>query len=212
MQEAELAYPFQSIRAVLDTYRERHPEKIALYDLDQEKGANYVELHEAANRVARYLESLGIKKGDRVGLLADENLEKLLIWMGIWRLGAVVCPLNIEINAGHIRELLGTIGPKLTLWHRELDGAALTGGVDGQIMRFDDWDRDYEGGLDGEEFFANLAKLEPGPEVSSENGPDDLSCIFCTSGTTSTPKSVVYNHMAYWLNGLNTVDFLGLDG
>jgi acyl-coenzyme A synthetase/AMP-(fatty) acid ligase len=37
-----------------------------------------------------------------------------------------------------------------------------------------------------------------------------VSCIFCTSGTTSRPKCVVYNYMAYWLNGLNTIDFLGL--
>ncbi|MAF49778.1 MAG: AMP-dependent synthetase [Rhodospirillaceae bacterium] len=210
MQETDLAYLFQSIRAVLDENRERHPGKIALYDLDQDKSASYAQLHEAANRTARYLVSLGIGKGDRVALLADECLEKLLIWMGIWRLGAVVCPLNVEINAGHIRELLQTIEPKLTLWHTDIDGAAMTGGVGGIIMRFDGWDQDYSGVTDGEEFFSQLALVAPEPEVATENGPDDISCIFCTSGTTSKPKSVVYNHMAYWLNGLNTIDFLDL--
>ena len=40
----------------------------------------------------------GVKKGSRVLLLSDECLEKLLIWFGAWRIGAVVCPLNIEIN------------------------------------------------------------------------------------------------------------------
>ncbi len=210
MQEAALAYPFQSIRAVLDTYRERHPHKIALYDLDQDKQATYAELHEAANRIARLLETLGIGKGDRVALLADECLEKLLIWMGIWRLGAVVCPLNIEINATHIQELLHTIEPKLTLWHRDVDGAALTKGIGGAVMRFDGWDRDYGGDPGADEFFSRLASVGPQPGVDGENGPDDLSCIFCTSGTTSRPKSVVYDHMAYWLNGLNTIDFLDL--
>ncbi len=37
-----------------------------------------------------------------------------------------------------------------------------------------------------------------------------MSSIFCTSGTTSKPKCVVYDHMAYWLCGLNTIDMLGL--
>ena len=31
-------------------------------------------------------------------LLSDENLEKLLIWLGVWRIGAVICPFNLEIN------------------------------------------------------------------------------------------------------------------
>ena len=34
--------------------------------------------------------------------------------------------------------------------------------------------------------------------------------MFCTSGTTSKPKLVVYDHAAYWLSGLSTLDMLGL--
>jgi acyl-coenzyme A synthetase/AMP-(fatty) acid ligase len=202
--------PFQSIRSVLNEYRERHPDKIALFDLDQDKSISWEQLHRWANLVARYLEGRGIKRGDRVGLLADESLEKMIIWMGIWRLGAVVCPLNIEINAAHIRELLGSISPKLTLWHVGIDGPSLTDGIDGDVMKYDTWQSDIQGNSNSDEFFNQVAAIAPGAEVSGENGPDDISCIFCTSGTTSRPKCVVYNHMAYWLNGLNTIDFLGL--
>ena len=202
--------PFQSIRSVLNEYKDRHPDKIALFDLDQDKSISWEQLHRWANLVARYLEGRGVKRGDRVGLLADESLEKMIIWMGIWRLGAVVCPLNIEINAAHINELLGSISPKLTLWHVDIDGPAITDGIDGDVMKFDTWQPNIEGNSNSDEFFSRVAALAPGGEVSGENGPDDLSCIFCTSGTTSRPKCVVYNHMAYWLNGLNTIDFLGL--
>ena len=34
--------------------------------------------------------------------------------------------------------------------------------------------------------------------------------MFCTSGTTARPKIVVYDHAAYWLSGLSTLEFLGL--
>jgi len=130
--------------------------------------------------------------------------------MGIWRLGAVVCPLNVEINESHIQELLSSIEPKLTLWHGKLDGPSMAQDKGGDLIRFDSWAADMPGNADSDALFEILAALEPSPEVSSENGPDDISCIFCTSGTTSRPKCVVYNHMAYWLNGLNTIDFLGL--
>ena len=209
-EQPALDKPFQSIRSVLNDYKERHPDKIALFDLDQDKSISWDQLHRWANLVARYLESQGIKRGDRIGLLSDESVEKMIIWMGIWRLGAVVCPLNIEINVAHIQELLGTIGPKLTLWHSALDGPSLTDGIDGDIMKFDDWQLDMAGDAASDEFFSRVAAMPPGDEVAGENSADDLSCIFCTSGTTSRPKCVVYNHMAYWLNGLNTIDFLGL--
>jgi acyl-coenzyme A synthetase/AMP-(fatty) acid ligase len=155
--------------------------------------------------------SLGIKKGDRVGLLADESLDKMIVWMGIWRLGAVVCPLNVEINANHINELLQSISPKLTLWHTELDGPVLTKGIDGDVMRFGQWGVTAETTSDDLEFFSEVNKADQTIVIDTENGPDDISCIFCTSGTTSRPKCVVYDHMAYWLNGLNTIDFLGLN-
>ena len=81
----------------------------------------------------------------------------MIIWMGIWRLGAVVCPLNVEINSGHIKELLQSIEPKLTLWHTDLDGAALTDGVGGEVMRFDRWGDGTITGTDQAEFFTAVA-------------------------------------------------------
>jgi len=209
-EQPALDVPFKSIRGVLGEYRKRHPDRIALFDLDQDKSVSWAKLDEWANRVARYLEGRGLKKGDRIGLLSDESIEKMIIWMGIWRLGAVVCPLNVEINADHIRDLLRSIGPKFTLWNVGLDGPALAGDAGGALMKFDRWSDGMAGDAGSDEFFKCVAATDPEPEVAGENGPNDMSCIFCTSGTTSRPKSVVYDHMAYWLNGLNTIDFLGL--
>ena len=46
--------------------------------------------------------------------------------------------------------------------------------------------------------------------LPERNEAADLAGIFCTSGTTSRPKIVVYDHCAYWLNGLSTLECLGL--
>ena len=136
-EQPPLTTPFQSIKDILSTYRGRHPDKIALHDLDNQKSISWGQLHDWANRVARYLHSLGIKKGDRIGLLSDEGLEKMIIWMGIWRLGAVVCPLNIEINTVHISSLLKSIGPQLVLGSSKIVSETTRGGYLELIKDFD---------------------------------------------------------------------------
>ena len=72
----ELAIPFESVRNLLTSYAERHPEKAALYDLDQEKRITYGELDEVTRAAARYLHNMGIKKGDRIALLSNLIVEE----------------------------------------------------------------------------------------------------------------------------------------
>ena len=208
-----MALPFASVRSLLREYRDRDPGKTALVDLDQDASITFGELDEGVGRVAHLLDELGMAKGDKIAVLSEENLEKLILWLGIWRIGAVVCPLNVEINRTHIAEILGHIEPSLVLWHEALDGKALTEGLDCPVMRFSGWRRDGDGSPEADEFFARLAGRPDGSdddEIGYDYAPDDLAAIFCTSGTTSKPKCVVYNHLSYWLSGLSTLDMLGL--
>ena len=205
----DMALPFESIRAVLDRHARERPAKMALHALDQEKSITFGELHDMADRVARRLVEQGIGKGDRVALLSDESLEKLILWLGVWRIGAVVAPLNIEMNIAYVSELLQTVEPKLTLWHDDLDGAAMTEEIGGNIIRFSGWDRDAAGDARSDEFFTRLAADADGPDIELENGPDDIACIYCTSGTTDKPKLIVFDHMGFWLFGLSSMEQVG---
>ena len=212
-RQPELALPFESTRAILAKWRDRDADKTAIVDLDQgEKSITWGRLAAEADKVAQFLADQGVKPGDKVALLSDELIEKLIIWMGIWRYGAAVCPLNVEMNETHLVEILESIEPALTLWHENLNGPKITAGLKTPVMRFSAWAADIAGNADADEFFARLAAYPDGAGagIASENGPEDLACIFCTSGTTSKPKSVVYNHMSYWLSGLSTLDMLGL--
>ena len=211
----ELALAFETTASLLRKYNRRHPDKTAIVDLERGAAITFGQLHDAADRIAQFLERRGIAKGDRIALLSGENIEKLIVWIGIWRYGAVVCPLNVEMNETHLVEILGNIGPTLTLWHDGLDGPALTAGLSGEVMRFGDWSPDAGGGdadrfFAADEFFAAVAACPGDPESGTATGADDVAAIFCTSGTTSKPKCVVYNHLSYWLSGLSTLDMLGL--
>ncbi len=205
----ELGIPYQPVAELLAQYRARHPQKTAIVDLDGDNSITFEQLDQIATDIAAFLKGKGIAKGSRVLLLSDECLEKLLIWLGIWRIGAVVCPLNIEVNEKIMVELTRAVNPALILCHKDLDLAALVGDHPAPRLRFGKWsaggERDPQ-----DEFFATLPRGRSADDLPERNNPEDVSCIFCTSGTTARPKVVIYDHAAYWLNGLSTLEFLGL--
>ncbi len=208
--EHDFSLPFESVRTLLRTYRDRDPDKTALVDLDQDKSITFGQMHDEANRIARHLHAMGIGKGDRVAVLSDERLEKLILWMGIWRAGAAVAAPNVEMNIAYISEILGALKPKLTLWDAELDVATMTDGVGGAIEKFSNWEPGAPRDAKSDEFFAQVAAESATPELDVDYGPDDICSIYCTSGTTDKPKIFANTHMCHWSFGLCSIDQTGV--
>ena len=135
----EPGIPYRPIAELFAMYRARDPNKTAIVDLDTGSSITFGQLEQVTTDIAAFLKSKGVRKGDRVLLLSDECLEKLLIWFGTWRIGAVVCPLNIEINEKEMVELARAVNPALILYHKELDLDALVGNHPAPRMRFGAW-------------------------------------------------------------------------
>ena len=206
----KLAIPYRPIGELLASYRARDPNKTAIVGLDQGTSITFGRLDRAVTVIALHLKSLGIGKGDRVLLLADETLEKLLLWIGLWRLAAIVCPLNIELNARHMAELSKTIGPKLILLEKGLDRKMLVGDATVPCVRFGTFYDDPDRRDPEDEFFSAMTRGGTAADLLERNEAADLSAMFCTSGTTSRPKIVVQDHCGFWLSGLSTIDIVGL--
>jgi acyl-coenzyme A synthetase/AMP-(fatty) acid ligase len=206
----DLDLPFEPVDVLLPRYAARDAAKVALVDLDQGMQISWGALDTAANRIAAFLAGRGIGIGDKVGLLADETIEKLIVWLGVWRAGACVCPLNVELNANFIADMLNQVEPKLVLWHKDMDGPALTHGVDADAIRIDSWGDDQGASGSADSLFPMVASNDPAaaPDIAATG--EDLSAIFCTSGTTARPKLIVHKHTGLWRSGLSTIDFLGL--
>jgi acyl-coenzyme A synthetase/AMP-(fatty) acid ligase len=200
--------PYQPVADLLAQYRERDPAKLAIVDLDQETSIGFGALECAVTDVAAALKRAGVGTGARVLVLSDETLEKLLIWLACWRLGAVVSPLNIELNAPLIADLARSVAPELTLVHKELDGNALLAGR--PFVRFGRYGADAADADAQDDLFRTMARGVDPATLPERNAAADIAGIFCTSGTTARPKIVVYDHCAYWLNGLSTLECLGL--
>jgi long-chain acyl-CoA synthetase len=200
----ELAIPFKAVADILAQFRARDPDKAAIVDLDQGNAVTFAELEQLVTDIGADFRRRGITKGDRVVVLSDEVLEKLLLWLGLWRIGAACCPLNVEMNTAHVVSITKAIDPKLVLVHETLDAKMLTAGARAPVVLFGRFDASKD------QFFAGLKRGAHPASLPERNAPTDISCIFCTSGTTDKPKVVVYDHVVYWLNGLDTVDCLGL--
>lgn len=206
----ELALPFEATADLLSRYRQRDPNKKAIVDLDTGSEITFGALDQATIDVATDMKRRGVGHGDKVVVLSDEVLEKLIVWLAIWRIGAVVCPLNVELNSEHVSSLTALIGPKLILIHKDLDKNAFTAGAQAPVSVFGDWTEDLAKADPKDEFFKAVKRGSDASALTERNAPEDVSCMFCTSGTTSKPKIVVYDHAAYWLSGLSTLDILGL--
>jgi acyl-coenzyme A synthetase/AMP-(fatty) acid ligase len=203
-----LKIPYEPVAELLPKYARRDPAKTAIVDLDSGTAINYGQLDRVSTDIAAFLKSKGIRKGSRVLVLSDENLEKLLIWFGVWRIGAVICPFNLEINEKQMATLTKALDPALILYHKEIDVAPLVGDARAERIRFGAWSP--SGAKDSQdELFVAMPRGDA-TALPERNNAGDMACIFCTSGTTARPKIVVYNHAAYWMNGLDTLEFLGL--
>ncbi|TMJ23892.1 MAG: acyl--CoA ligase, partial [Alphaproteobacteria bacterium] len=105
--------PYLPLADLLAEYRRRDPDKLALVDVDRGRSIGFGALDRAVTDIAAALKERGVQKGSRVLLLSVESFEKLLLWLGVWRIGAVVVPLDIELNAAFVADLVTAAQPVL---------------------------------------------------------------------------------------------------
>ncbi len=206
----EYSIPFADVGDLFKKYSLQNPDKLALVDVTQEKSITFGQLHAWSNRIANWLIEKGVNKGDRIALLSEERLEKLILWMGIWRAGAVCCPTNVEMNISYVAEIVGHLKCKLALFDSELDIEKMTDGIDIESIEFGDWSNDIAGDPNSNEAFAQIAVINHTPECDRSYCETDDATIFCTSGTTDKPKNFLIDHLAHWSFGMSTIDQIGL--
>ena len=87
-----LQYEEISLQTYLKRTAEKFPEKIAVHFNGKE--LDYRELYESSLKFARYLQELGIKKGDRVAVMLPNTPQTIISVFGILLAGGIVVPTN----------------------------------------------------------------------------------------------------------------------
>ncbi|TKA78847.1 hypothetical protein B0A49_02066 [Cryomyces minteri] len=80
----------------------QHGDRTAVISRHQQRILTYEKLDLDSNRVARGLAKLGVKKGDRVAVSLGNNIEFATITYALFKLGAILVPLNPAFNVHQV--------------------------------------------------------------------------------------------------------------
>lgn len=160
------------------------PERIAF--VIEGQPITYHELNKRVNRLANALLSLGLQKGDRVGLLFHNSLAYLESYLALYKAGLVWVRLNARLHPAELRAMIEDAGAKVLIHGPEFEETVYK--IDPQISWIISKQRDS--GIDYDSFLEKGSAAEPNVEVRL----DDLSDLWYTSGTTGQPKGIMISH------------------
>jgi acyl-CoA synthetase (AMP-forming)/AMP-acid ligase II len=166
----------------------RYRDRVAVFDDRRE--LSYRELDARSNRLANYLlEGLGLNRGDRVAFFAHNRFEVAEVLLGCAKAGVVYIGLNFRLSESELIHIFENSEPLLIITEGESRELLESANADAEAPLID---LDEEG-PDGYE--AKLAGAsDRNPDTLHDIWPEDDFCIVYTSGTTGTPKGILFDH------------------
>ena len=150
----------------------------------------YAELDARACRLAAALHAAGVRRGDRVALLASNHLAHLDLLLATPKLGHVAVPFNTRLAAPEQAALSAELTPKLMLHDAVHAALAEATGLPLRSL-----DADYE------DWLAAAPAAAPSTPALS---PEDAALILFTGGSTGRPKGALIPHRQLVWNAVNT--------
>lgn len=225
-----ITVPATSLWDNLETSARRYPQKAALVFFG--RVIRYSELQEKAERLAAWLQGLGVKQGDRVLLNMQNCPQWVVAHFAILRANAVVVPVNpmnrleelkhcivdsdarVAITTADLAPELArasdTLAPEQRLEHLLVTHFtdafdATVSGDDAPPTAWADWllTRHALPALqDGQVHSWDTVRGVTGAAPELTVGPADLAILPYTSGTTGRPKGCMHTHASIMHNAI----------
>ncbi len=210
-----LEYPEKPVFSLLERTVKRYPQRVATYF--NEAKLSYKDLLINVNRLATALATLGVKKGDRVGILLPNCPQAVISFYAIMRLGATAVFLNpilvereltYKINDAGIRTLIiidmsyrkiSNIRDKINLDNLIVshihDYLTFPYNILSPIKQKSDARTPEIPQKEGIYQFTNLVKgAPPNPPDVSVDPKNDVAVLQYTGGVTGVPKAAMITH------------------
>jgi fatty-acyl-CoA synthase len=173
------------------------PEKTALHCIDTGESRTWAEFDRRVGAVAGGLrDALGIRPGDRVCLLAENDVRTFELHFACVRLGAIFAPLNWRLELTELRGIVDDCQPSL-LVHDDEHETMATRLAAGRGLALLSWGAPTASS--GYEQLAGAAGAVPGDLLD----PQAITQITYTSGTTGRPKGVTGANRTVLFHALN---------
>jgi acyl-CoA synthetase (AMP-forming)/AMP-acid ligase II len=198
--------PLPTLADAVATHARLTPHKLGARD--SRRSLTYAQWHQRAAGLGAGLLALGLKKGDRVAVLAYNCVEWMEIYVGLARAGLVAVPINFRLTGPEIAYILD---------HSEagaiIAGAELCATVD--AMRAElalPAGRLLVIGGEARPGWTGYETLVEGADASADFElvkPEDTCALMYTSGTTGRPKGAIRSHGGSTLIALATALEMG---
>ena len=179
---------------VLDRACGYYKDSVAI--VDGARRTTYSELKDWSDRIGNGLLSLGLQKGERVGLLLPNSLEFIPSQHGIWKAGAVLVQMPTRAAASVHQANLDQTGATTLIYHADFDDVVTE--MRDQLPKLYRFIRVSGDPADSEDVaFAELVESQPAGRPAIDIDPDDEAYVLFTSGSTGEPKGVVQSHFTW---------------
>lgn len=172
------------------------PDREAL--IFKDRTFTYQELNRRANKAANALLDLGVKQGDRIGLLMFNCNEFMETYFAASKIGAVLVPLNIRLAAPELDFILDDCGVSEFFYGSGFDETVGQMKTPAQVRhRIRTGPSSLPDTMDYENFIEKAGDEEPDFPLDE----DDLNVVMYTSGTTGHPKGAMLTHRGMYSAG-----------
>ncbi|WOB66746.1 non-ribosomal peptide synthetase [Microcystis aeruginosa] len=175
--QTQTSYPdHYCIHQLFEEQVKRTPEAVAVVYSEQQ--LTYNELNCRANQLAHYLQSLGVKPEQLVGICLERSLDMIVGLLAILKAGGAYVPLDPEYPTERLLYILQDAQIRVLLTQKHLI-AGLPKHQSEIVCLDTDWS-----------FITQAQESNPCCEVQPEN----LAYAIYTSGSTGKPKGVMIQH------------------
>lgn len=157
---------------------------------------SYRDVGRLVNRMAHSLHALGVRKGDRVGMITVNRIEMAFVNFAAGKIGAIPVPMNFMLRPSEIDYIMRRSGAEVLVCDRTV--LENTIGNTADVPAVKRW------AMIGEEdapepcvsFRQLMAEAPDEIEPVEPSSDEETALLFFTSGTTGFPKGAVLTHRA----------------
>tara|TARA_B000000441_G_C21696836_1_gene323298 strand:+ start:663 stop:1124 length:462 start_codon:yes stop_codon:yes gene_type:complete len=137
------------------------PNKVAVIDEQRNRRISFRELEDLVNKIANGLISIGLQKGDRVGILSKNSIEHLALFYACGRIGLIAQPMNWRLSSSEVIKIIENGNPSIVIVDSDL--SELGKQVQAETDLVDRW---FEYGETGDQSFESLVQAQSSVDPS----------------------------------------------